>query len=52
MINAPYIYGARPGNPFLFTVPVSGERPLNITATNLPEGLSSIVIPALLQEKR
>ena len=40
MINAPYIYGARPGNPFLFTVPVSGERPLNITATNLPEGLS------------
>lgn len=40
MINAPYIYGARPGNPFLFTVPISGERPLNITATNLPEGLS------------
>lgn len=24
-INAPYIYGARPGKPFLFTVPISGQ---------------------------
>lgn len=39
-INAPYVYGARPGNPFLFTVPVSGERPIRITADNLPAGLS------------
>lgn len=39
-INAPYVYGARPGSPFLFTVPVSGERPVKITADKLPEGLS------------
>lgn len=39
VINPPYVYGARAGHPFLFTVPVSGERPLTITATGLPEGL-------------
>lgn len=39
-INAPYIYGARPGKPFLFTVPISGARPLNVKAGNLPDGLS------------
>lgn len=38
-INAPYIHGARPGNPFLFNLPISGERPLNITAKNLPKSL-------------
>lgn len=38
-INAPYVYGARKGNPFLFTIPVSGERPMKITADKLPEGL-------------
>lgn len=39
-INAPYVFGARAGNPFLFTIPVSGERPVHITATDLPAGLS------------
>jgi len=39
-INAPYIYGARPGNPLSFTIPVSGERPMKITAAHLPDGLS------------
>ncbi|MEC5147156.1 NPCBM/NEW2 domain-containing protein [Chitinophaga sp. 212800010-3] len=40
VINAPYVYGARAGNPFLFTVPVSGERPVTIKAIGLPEGLA------------
>jgi len=39
-INAPYIYGVRSESPFLFKVPVSGERPMKITAGNLPVGLS------------
>ncbi|ANH83049.1 alpha-galactosidase [Niabella ginsenosidivorans] len=39
-INAPYILGARAGNPFLFTIPVSGERPVHIIARDLPDGLS------------
>lgn len=40
VINAPYIYGTRAGNPFLFRVPLSGERPVTVKATGLPEGLS------------
>lgn len=39
VINAPFIYGTRAGHPFLFRVPVSGERPLTVTATGLPDGL-------------
>ncbi|OQP53492.1 alpha-galactosidase [Niastella yeongjuensis] len=39
VINAPYVYGARAGHPFLFTVPVAGERPIVVNATGLPEGL-------------
>lgn len=38
-INAPYLYGAHPGNPVLFIIPVSGERPMEITAQKLPDGL-------------
>lgn len=38
-INAPYVYGAREGKPFLFTVPVSGEKPMKIMADKLPKGL-------------
>ncbi len=39
-INGPRVFGARPGNPFQFYVPVTGERPLKVTAEELPPGLS------------
>ena len=39
-INGPKVVGVRPGSPFLFTVPVTGERPLSISAQHLPAGLS------------
>jgi alpha-galactosidase len=39
VINAPFIHGARPGNPVLFTIPVTGVRPIRVTADQLPEGL-------------
>ena len=39
-INGPKVFGVRPGSPFLFTVPVSGEQPMRVTAAPLPEGLS------------
>jgi alpha-galactosidase len=39
-INGPSIFGARPGHPFLYHVPVTGQRPITITATALPEGLT------------
>lgn len=40
LINPPYRYGARPGNPILFIIPVSGEKPMKIEIDNLPSGLS------------
>ena len=39
-INAPAVYGARPGNPFLFRVPVTGTRPMEIEVDGLPDGLA------------
>jgi alpha-galactosidase len=38
-INGPDIYGCRPGNPFLYRIPTTGERPMTFGAENLPEGL-------------
>ena len=38
-INGPRVYGARPGHPFFYHLPVTGKRPLTITAEGLPEGL-------------
>jgi alpha-galactosidase len=38
-LNGPMLYGARPGRPFLFGVPVSGVRPITVSAKGLPEGL-------------
>ena len=39
-INGPAVYGARPGNPFLYRIPCTGERPIQFSATALPAGLS------------
>ena len=33
------IFGVRPGSPFLFTIPATGERPMKFSADNLPRGL-------------
>jgi len=39
-INGPLVYGARPGNPFLYRIPCQGERPMHFSVKCLPEGLS------------
>ena len=39
-INAPKIFGAKPGNPFLFTVVATGALPISYSADHLPNGLS------------
>lgn len=39
-INGARIFGVRPGHPVLFTIPVSGERPVVLTVDGLPNGLS------------
>ena len=38
-INGPSIYGARPGSPFLYRVPVSGDGAATVLAEDLPHGL-------------
>ncbi len=38
-INGANVFGVRPGSPFLFTIPATGERPMTFSATNLPRGL-------------
>ena len=38
-INGPKIFGVRPGSPFLFTIPATGERPMTFTAKGLPKEL-------------
>ena len=39
-INAAKVFGATPGNPFLFTIAATGSRPMHFSVDNLPEGLS------------
>ncbi|MGA2172303.1 MAG: putative Ig domain-containing protein [Sedimentisphaerales bacterium] len=39
-INGASVFGIRPGSPFLFTIAVTGNRPLEFEAQGLPEGLT------------
>jgi alpha-galactosidase len=39
-INGARVFGVRPGSPVLYTVAVSGERPLTFKARGLPRGLT------------
>lgn len=39
-INGPTIYGCRPGHPFLYRIPTTGDRPITFAAERLPDGLT------------
>jgi alpha-galactosidase len=39
-INGPFVYGARPGRPFLYRIPCTGTRPIRFEAAGLPAGLT------------
>ncbi len=39
-INGARIFGVRPGHPFLFTIPATGDRPMTFAVDRLPEGLT------------
>ena len=39
-INGPKVYGLRPGSPFLYKIPCTGERPIRFSINTLPDGLS------------
>jgi len=38
-INGANVFGVRPGSPFMFTIPATGERPIEFSVKDLPEGL-------------
>jgi alpha-L-fucosidase len=38
-INGASVFGVRPGSPFLFKIPATGERPITFAAVGLPPGL-------------
>ena len=38
-INGPKVYGARPGKPFLYRIPCTGQRPIRFTASKLPASM-------------
>ncbi|MDD2257070.1 MAG: NPCBM/NEW2 domain-containing protein [Bacteroidales bacterium] len=39
-INGARVFGVRPGSPFIFQVPATGDRPMKFSASRLPKGLS------------
>ncbi len=39
-INGPSVYGVRPGRPFLYRIPATGDRPMRFRAEGLPAGLA------------
>jgi len=39
-INGAKVFGVRAGNPFQYTIPATGKRPMQYDAANLPAGLS------------
>jgi alpha-galactosidase len=38
-INGPAIFGVRPGSPFIYRIPTSGDRPMHFSSKGLPAGL-------------
>lgn len=38
-INGADVFGARPGNPFLYLIPATGQKPLTYKVQGLPDGL-------------
>jgi alpha-galactosidase len=38
-IHGPKVFGVRPGSPFLYAIPATGDRPMTFSAENLPAGL-------------
>jgi alpha-galactosidase len=38
-LNGPKVYGVRPGHPFLYRIPCTGNRPMRYAAKNLPHSL-------------
>jgi len=50
-INGATITASRPGKPFLFTIPASGDRPMTFEAVNLPKGLNLDINTGIISGK-
>jgi alpha-galactosidase len=50
-INGPRVFGVRPGNPFLYQIPATGERPMKFAADGLPAGLAINAATGLITGK-
>ncbi len=38
-INSASVFGVRPGSPFQFRIPATGDRPMSFSVTGIPQGL-------------
>ena len=50
-INSAKVFGVTPGNPFLYSVATTGERPMQFYASNLPQGLQIDVKTGIITGK-
>jgi len=50
-VNGPKVYGVRPGSPFLYRIPATGERPMLFRAEGLPAGLALDVSNGIITGK-
>ena len=48
-INGPSLYGVRPGRPFLYRIPATGDRPITFSVRNLPAGLTADPATGIIQ---
>jgi alpha-galactosidase len=48
-INGTSIYGVRPGSPFIYRIPATGEKPLQFEVAALPQGLSLDKITGIIK---
>jgi len=39
-VNGPTVFGVRPGHPFFYQIPATGERPMRFAVEHLPPGLA------------
>lgn len=39
-MNGPGVFGVRPGHPFLYRIPATGDRPIEFSASGLPDQLT------------
>jgi alpha-galactosidase len=48
-INGPSVFGVRPGSPFFYAIPATGERPMDFGVEGLPAGLSVDAVTGVIR---